>query len=199
MPGDVGSVLAGAGSLVGAGASVASIVQGKEAQERNRRDLQNLIGQTTSDATGIMRQTSPLRSLTVGNLVPVLAGERTDNLRVFAPEREALESQFGRARENIIATGSRGGMLNRNLADLEIARAQAVGGLESDVRRRAFEDSLRIGFGAAPATVFPAFSGASNALATLSGQDQAQIASGGAGLGTSAGIAALLAMKGQKK
>lgn len=193
--GETGAIIGGAGSLLGGAASVASVVNGKNAQEKNTKALQDLIGQTTSDATGIMRQTSPLRSLTAGNLAAVLGGGRTDQLRVFAPEREALESQFGRARDNLIGGGTPGGQMNRSLADLEIARAQSVAGLESDVRRRAFEDSLRIGFGAAPQSVFPTFAGAGNALANLAGQGAAQASAGGAGLGQIAGLGALMAMK----
>jgi hypothetical protein len=193
--GDTGSIIGGVGSALGGAASVASVVNGKSAQEKNTRALNDLIGQTTSDATGIMRQTSPLRSLTAGNLINVLSGGRTGNLRVFAPEREALEQQFTRADENLIANGARGGMLDRSRADLNIARAQAVGGLESDVRRRAFEDALRIGFGAAPAATFPTFQGAQNALAGLANAGAQQQAAGGAGLGSIAGIGALLAMK----
>ena len=199
MGAGAGNLLGGAGALLGAGASAFSAVQGKQAQEQATKELRNLIGQTTSDATGIMRQTSPLRSLTAGNIAAVLGGGRTDQLRVFAPEREALETQFGRARENVVAGGSRGGMLDRTLSDLDVARAQSVAGLESDVRRRAFEDALRIGFGAAPAASFPAFAGASNALANLAGQGAQQQAAGGAGLGNAAGLAALLALKGQQK
>ena len=193
--GDIGSILGGTGALLGAGASAFGAVQGKQAQEKATRELRNLIGQTTSDATGIMRQTSPLRSLTAGNLAAVLTGGRTDMLRVMAPEREALETQFGRARENIVAGGTRGGMLDRNLADLDVARAQSVTGLESDVRRRAFEDALRIGYGAAPSVAFPAFSGASASLANLANAGAAQQAAGGAGLGNLAGLGALLALK----
>jgi hypothetical protein len=68
-------------------------------------------------------------------------------MRVFAPEREAIEAQFRRARENVLSsTPMRGGQLNRSLADLEIARAMGVSGLESDVRRQAFNQALGVGF-----------------------------------------------------
>lgn len=192
---DLGSILAGGGSLLGAGSSIASGLSGKQAQKRNTKALEELIGQTTSDATGIMRQTSPLRSITAANLIDVLSGGRTSNLQVFAPEREAIESQFGRARGNLIAGGQPGGQLNRSMADLNIARAQSVSGLEADVRRRAFEDALRIGYGAAPAAVFPAFQGSQGALLGLASQGANQQAGAGAGLGSIAGLGALMALK----
>lgn len=197
--GNYGAALGGAGSVLGAGASIYGTVQGKQAQEKATKALRDILGQQTSSAQGILAQTGPLRSLTATNLAEVLGGGRTDMLRVMAPEREALEAQYGRARENIIAGGERGGMLNRSLADLETARAQSVAGLESDVRRRAFEDALRIGFGAAPSTVFPAFQGAASTLGGMAQMGAQQQAAGGAGLGSAAAVGALLAMKGQQK
>ena len=99
-------------------------------------------------ARQIFNQTAPLRGQTVDALSRVLAGQRPSSLRVFAPEREALESQFRRARENVLSTTpTRGGQLNRSLVDLEIARAMGVSGLESDIRRTAFTQALGTGFG----------------------------------------------------
>ena len=195
MGDSIGPILGGAGSLLGGAASVGSILSGKDIQKENTAALKQLLNLQTSSAEGILGQTAPLRALTAGNLAAVLAGGRTDNLRVFAPEREGIESQFTNARENLVAGGVRGGQLNQSLANLETARAQTVGGLESDVRRRAFEDALRVGFGAAPSTVFPTFQGSANVLANLAGQGANLQAAGGAGLGTSAGIGALLALK----
>jgi len=196
--GDWGSIIGGVGSAAGAGASIFSGIQGKEAQDKATKQLRDILGQQTSSAQGILAQTGPLRSMTASQIAAVLGGGRTEQLRVFAPEREAIESQFGRARENIVAGGSRGGMLDRSLADVNVARAQSVSGLESDVRRKAFEDALRIGYGAAPSTVFPAFQGASSTLAMLAGQGAQQQSAAGAGLGSSAAIMALLAGKGGK-
>ena len=192
-----GPIISGVGTGVGAGASIYGIIQGKKAQDQATKALRDILGQQTSDARGIMAQTGPLRSLTAGNLASVLAGGRTDNLRVFAPERESLEGQFTQAKNNIIAQGERGGMLDRSLADVNIARAQAVSGLESNVRQKAFEDALRIGYGVAPSVSFPAFQGASNTLSGLAGMGMQQQASGGAGLGSVAALGALLTMKGK--
>ena len=194
-----GPIISGVGTGVGAGASIYGIIQGKKAQDQATKALRDILGQQTSDARGIMAQTGPLRSLTAGNLASVLAGGRTDNLRVFAPERESLEGQFTQAKNNIIAQGERGGMLDRSLADVNIARAQAVSGLESNVRQKAFEDALRIGYGVAPSVSFPAFQGASNTLSGLAGMGQQQQAAGGAGLGSVAALGALMTMKGQNR
>lgn len=198
--GSTGTVLAGAGSLLGGAASIGSVIAGKSAQERNEAALKKILNTSTASAEDILGQTAPLRSATAATLFDVLTGGRSEALRVFAPEREAVESQFGRARENIIqTTPARGGQLTRALGDVEIARAQSVSGLETDVRKRAFEDALRIGFQVAPATVFPTFQGATGTLASLAGQGAELQAAGGAGLGQIAAIGSLLALKQGKK
>ena len=199
MGDSIGPILTGAGGLLGGAASVGSIINGKSAAKDNTEALKRLTNLNTSSAEGILGQTSPLRSLTAANLAAVLSGGRTDNLRVFAPERETVEQQFTRGRENLIAGGVRGGSLDRSLADLEVGRAQTLSGMESDVRRRAFEDAIRVGFGAAPNTAFPAFAGSANVLSRLAASGDANAASGGAGLGQLAGIGALLSLKAGKK
>ncbi len=193
-----GPVLSGVGSAAGAGASIYGILQGKKAQDAATKALGDILGQQTSNAQGILRQTGPLRSLTATNLAQVLAGGRTDNLRVFAPEREAIEGQFTQARNNLLATGERGGLMSSNLNNLNIARAQAVSGLESDVRKNAFENSLRIGFGVAPSVVFPTMSNAAGLFGQQQAMAQQQQAAGGAGLGSIAALGTLMSMKGQR-
>ncbi|MBI3937144.1 MAG: hypothetical protein HY323_09220 [Betaproteobacteria bacterium] len=90
----------------------------------------------------------------------ILRGERPSTLKVFAPERETLEAQFGRARENVIGTTpARGGLLTRMLGDLETERARAVTGLESDVRKAAFPMAASLAFGA-PLSALPGISAA---------------------------------------
>lgn len=198
--GDIGTIIGGAGALLGGGASVASTIAGKNAQDKAQSQLDNLLRTQTSSAEGILKQTSPLRGLTTANLLDVLTGGTNANLGFQAPTREAVESQFKNARENIISTTpNQGGQLNKSLGDLEIARAQTVGGLESDTRKQAFEDALRIGYGVAPSTVFPTFAGSANVLANLSAQGGQQAASGGAGLGQITALGALMSMKSGQK
>jgi hypothetical protein len=196
MAESIGPILGGVGSAAGAGASIYSIVQGKNAQEANQRALDQIFKQQSGLSSDIISQTNPLRQLTAASLFDVLNGGRNANLRVFAPERESLEGQFTQARANIIGnTPNQGGQLNKSLADLDVARAQSVAGLETNVRQRAFEDALRTGFGVAPQSVFPAFSGASNTLAQLSGQGIQQQMAGGQGLGSVAALGTLMSMK----
>src|SRR5437867_516489 len=119
--GDVGTIIGGTGALLGGAASVASTISGKEAQDRAQSQLQKILNTQTSSAEGILGQTSPLRSVTTANLLDVLTGGTNANLGFQAPTREAVESQFRNARENIISsTPNQGGQLNKSLADLEI-------------------------------------------------------------------------------
>ena len=139
-----GSLLAGAGTAAGGAASASSIFSGKNQQGEMTDAIKQLMGTTNSSAQGILNQTAPLRAATAGTLFDVLTGGRNSNLRVFAPERETVESQFGRARDNMLNTGVRGGELNTSLANLNMARAQTLGGLEADVRKNAFVDGCDI-------------------------------------------------------
>lgn len=199
MADSIGPILGGVGAAAGGAASIASIVNGKNAQEANQRALDKILNQQVGTANEIIGQTNPLRNITGASLFNVLSGNQDPNLRVFAPEREALEGQFSQARNAIISnTPNQGGQLNKSLSDLEVARAQSVAGLQTNVRQKAFEDALRVGYGVAPQTVFPAYQGATSTLAQLSGQGIAQQASGGQGLGSVAAIGALLSMKGNK-
>lgn len=195
--GDFGSIIGGAGAAAGGAASIAQFFQGKDASDQAKDLLgqqseaaQRLFNMQMANAMKLQRQTGPLRTGVAGILRGVLAGGRGGPFQIFAPEREMVEQQFGRARENIVAGGQRGGMLQRSLTDLDIGRAQTLGGMESDIRRRGFEDALRVGFGVAPSVQFPSFGG--EALANLGASQQA---SAGAGLGSIAGIGALLALK----
>lgn len=126
--------------------------------------------------------TRPLRTDTVDTLTRVLRGERPQNFRVFAPEREALESQFTNAREATISgSPARGGAMSNQLRDLEVARALGISSQEADVSRRGFAAALETGFGT-PSTALSGVLGAGN----LSGQGAGTLANV---FGSQAGLA----------
>lgn len=146
-----------------------------------------------------MGETALTRKLVLAPIEATLLGMRPTQLPVFAPAREALESQFKVARENVIGTTpARGGQLNQALIDLEQNRAKAVAGVESDLAMKMFDTGAQIGFGAVPAGT----SGLSQAVQGLSGlaQAQAQQETGkGAGMGGLFGnIILASALKGRK-
>jgi len=142
----------------------------------------------------LFETTSGLRSETLGTLNRVLAGERPENFRIFAPEREAVESQFRSARENIIASSpARGGQLNRLLAGTDIARAQTLGGMEADVRRSAFEQSLGLGF-QTPVVSLAGLGSAAGIFGAAANRSQQDVAGGKSGAGSLVGLAAAAAI-----
>ena len=169
------------------------------ADRAERREEQ--VGQRVRDiSTELYGSTAGLRSGTVDVLNRVLAGERPEQMRVFAPERETVEQQFRRARENIVATTpNRGGQLNQLLADTDRARAQTLGGLEADVRRRAFDQALATGFQVPTLSLagLGSAGGIFGNAATRSAGDVAAKKGGGAGaagsIGGAAAAAAILA------
>lgn len=155
----------------------------EEAAARNS-DLQARI------ARALFKQSAPLRADTFTTLMGVLRGKRPLNLRVFAPEREALEAQYGNVREGILSSTDRGGLQQRLLNDARIARAQGVVGLESDVRRQAFGQALGIATGM-PQIALGGLSSAAGTQAALAGINQQAQAAQGQNFGSLAALGLL--------
>jgi hypothetical protein len=156
------------------------------AEEQESRAGRRLLG----FGSDLFTQTAGLRIGTVDILQRVLAGERPETFRVFAPEREAVESQFRNVRENILATmPARGGQLSRLLAEAEVGRARTLGELEADVRRRGMEQALGVGFGV-PGTAFAGIQGAGGIFGTAAGRAQQDVQAKNQSIGQIAGIAA---------
>ena len=106
------------------------------------------------------------------------------------PEREVLESQFGRARENILAGGSRGGLLREQLAGADIARARGVADITGRGRERALRFASGIGFEGPSLTNAGSQLGmAGQSLAQMAGAQEAQQSQLGMGAGQLAGQA----------
>src|SRR3972149_1018168 len=105
-------------------------------------------------------------------------------------ERDVLESQFGRARENILSgSPARGGALNTSLANLESQRALGVTGLVQSQQQQQIENMFRTA-GVATGQTQLSLGGLGQAGGTLaaagaaSQQAQAQMLGGlGTGLG----------------
>lgn len=162
-----------------------------ERQETSIAEQQQGIGEQ------LMAQTAPLRNQTVDTLNRILAGERPENFRIFAPERQAVENQFRNARENIIAsTPARGGQLSRLLSDAEFARASSLGQLEADIRRQAFNQALGVGFAAAPATSLGAFQNAAQTFGTVANRNETGAMGKNSAFGSVFGSAAAMGMSG---
>lgn len=90
---------------------------------------------------------TPFREAVTPQLLAILRGESPSLMSAFGPIRQSLESQYGRARENILEnTPLRGGQLGQSLAGLEMGRASDVFGLESSIRQNAFNQALQAGF-----------------------------------------------------
>jgi len=117
----------------------------------------------------------------------------------FASSRDALENQFGVAREATISrTGARGGQLVDALGDLEQGRARAVGQLpllELPLRESLFNQSLQIASGSPVAA--SSVAGASGDLfSRISAQAAQEQQAFGESMGSASAIAAKAAMKG---
>ena len=105
-----------------------------------------LIKEQARYARALFEETSPLRKGLIGSFgkrLGVTTGfeDQAADSALFgptAPEREAVESQYGRARENVLArVPGRGSDLRKALTNVETARASNVSGLEADATNRA--------------------------------------------------------------
>jgi len=94
-------------------------------------------------AIQLFSQTDPLRQSLIGQAEDFLSGDfDVTTLPQFDTLKSAVESQFGRAQENIISTTPTGGALIDALSGLEGDRAstltQGIGDIATDQLNRAF-------------------------------------------------------------
>lgn len=109
-------------------------------------DLQRqLADRQISLANQVLGETQPFRNRILGTEAPTTSAAAPLPTRTFTStpftatpaERDTLEAQFRNARENTLANSPvRGGGLGASLLNLEMGRAGAVTGLESDLSRR---------------------------------------------------------------
>ena len=145
-------------------------------------------------ANTIFGEATPLRQALVGSVEQRLGLEPTyepSDVALFgpsAPERQAVESQYTNAKNNIMSSiPTRGSEMNKNLAGLEAARAGDIGQMESDATMRALGLASDIGLG----TSSTALSGFNNARvgASATATRDAQMAGASAqGKGQTAGM-----------
>ena len=142
----------------------------------------------------LFAETGPARSGSLSLINQVLTGGRpTSMASITIPERETIEGQFANARENIIEnTPGRGGQMNNLLGQAEIGRAQAVAGLDAEIRRAAFQGAMQAGFGA-PGPAFQGAAGAGNIYGDIASTQAQQDAAKKQSTGALVGIAAAAA------
>jgi len=109
---------------------------------------------------------------------------------MWDPSKSALESQYGRARENVLGNMPSGGALQQQLTNLEMGRAQGLG----DISKSIAEDEYNKIYSAAMGAPQVSIGGMSQLAATRAGENIAeQQMKGGAKQGMGAGAGMLLA------
>lgn len=132
-----------------------------EAQEAAAKQMMEI-------SKDLWQSTGGLRDATTGQLETfLLTGRMPRSLDlpiqdVYRSGREGLENQYRVAREQLLnTTPSEGGQLNDQLRDLAVSRAQAVGGLESQIKaqmevplaQQLFAGALSTGYGQPPVAI----------------------------------------------
>lgn len=93
---------------------------------------------------------------------------------MYRTGRSGLESQYGAAREAIMSQLPKGGQLNEALVNLEMDRAQAIGGLEDQIAQSIVQDMINKSYGVAfqsPQTSVAGLSAAAGPYASRYGAD----------------------------
>lgn len=66
---------------------------------------------------------------------------------LFNPAKNAIDSQFKIARDNVLATTAPGGALTSNLANLEFQKANSMAGAMSDIAQQEYNNALNFATG----------------------------------------------------
>ncbi len=91
----------------------------------------------------------------------------------FSSGKQAIEDQYGIAKDAVLANAPRGGAMGSGLADVEISRAQDASSLPQQLSASITEDMMNKAYGAAFGAPASAMSGLSSAAGTY-GSRQAQ-------------------------
>jgi hypothetical protein len=145
-----GPVAQAGGSSKGGGGSSGGGASGETSLTRQQADISKKI----------FEESTPLRQSLVGSaeeklgMTPSFAPSPVALFGPNAPERQAVEAQYGNAKENILSTvPMRGSELNRNLVGLEAARAGDIGQLEANATNQALALGSDIGLGTTATTL----------------------------------------------
>ena len=129
-------------------------------------------------AEELYSQTSGMRGNLIGELEQVSSGQYDPTKSamfspMFAQAKQGVESQYGLAKENILANTARGGAQTGSLANLEMSRAGQASELPSTISMNVLNDMLGKTYGAAFGTPQQSMAGLGTAASTF-GQKQSQ-------------------------
>lgn len=159
---------------------------GKGGGKQNKAANEAIRSQTDL-AERIVDQTDPLREQLVGQSGDFLSGDfDVSSLPQYGSAKNAVESQYGRAQDSIIANTPEGGGLTDAIVDLESARAGSLVDVQGQLSEAETNRALQLGtFGAAQGS--SGFGQAGSTAAQLALAESQQNAGKSAGLGSAAG------------
>jgi hypothetical protein len=137
----IGASLIGAGGsllggLFGSSSNKKAMKQQAAAMERISK-LQEQLFKTSEDVA------KPFRDILFPQLETILSGGDVSGLPMYRTRRTGLEEQYQRAGENL-RTMAPGGALQRALAELEMGRAEKVGGLPGELYNETMNTGLNL-------------------------------------------------------
>lgn len=129
-------------------------------------------------AEELYSQTSGMRGNLIGELEQVSSGQYDPTKSamfspMFAQAKQGVESQYGLAKENILANTARGGAQTGSLANLEMSRAGQASELPAMISQNILSDMMGKTYGVAFGTPQQSMSGLGTVASTF-GQKQSQ-------------------------
>lgn len=169
----------------------------REERSQSNDAANRAIDSQTRLAERLVNQSDPLREQLFQQSGDFLSGDfDVTGLPQFGASKNAIEQQFGRARDSILANTPEGGGLTEALVGADVGRAGANVDLISNLGAAEMNKALQLGtFGAAQGNA--GFGGAGSTAAGMAQAESSRNAGKNQGLGSAAGgIAGSMISKG---
>lgn len=134
-------------ALIGAGGSLIGGLVGGSANKRAMRAQTEALNRQTALQEELFRTSEsvaqPFRDILFPQMEAVLSGGDVSGLPSYRTRRTGLEEQYQRAGESL-RTMAPGGALQRALGELEVGRAEKIGGLPGELYNEYMDKGLNL-------------------------------------------------------
>jgi len=130
----------------------------------------NAMAQIAGD---LYKTTDPLRKNMVGGFEDFMEGGfDPTGTPMYGAGKQALETQYGTAKESIMSNLPKGGALLNALAGADISKAGDMATMSGNISQDVYNKAYGMATGA-PQTAISGYGGAANAMSGLAGQESA--------------------------
>ena len=159
----MGDIVSGVGKTVSGIFGGGDVSNSREQAAGSLTQAQQTANKLAAQSSELLSETKPLRTNLIQQLLEYLEGKDPLILPTFAPVRASIENQIGTAREGALASGVRGGQLNKFLLNLPLERAGMVANATHALRESLLGPTMNLATGFVPAAL-GGLSGATSGL-----------------------------------